>query len=115
MDEDLKKKIKNLEKRVKKLESFFSNIQDFKIEEVNLDEEDDLYIEVLGFVMRQDRISASFLQKKFGIGFNHVLRLMEQLERDGVIEEGEGGIRPRKVLVNSRDASENIEEKKKPN
>jgi S-DNA-T family DNA segregation ATPase FtsK/SpoIIIE len=114
MDEDLKKKIKNLSKRVEKLESFFANIQDFKIEEINLEEEDDLYVEVLGYVMRQNMVSSSFLQRKFGIGFNHVARLMEQLERDGVIEKGEG-IKPRKVLINSRDASDNIEEKKKPN
>jgi S-DNA-T family DNA segregation ATPase FtsK/SpoIIIE len=56
---------------------------------------DSLYPEVQAFVKDQGRVSISLLQRRFGIGFNRAARMMEQLERDGVITPGDGG-KPRK-------------------
>ena len=52
---------------------------------------DTLYPEVQGFVKEQGKASISLLQRRFRIGFNRAARMMEQLERDGVIIPGDGG------------------------
>jgi S-DNA-T family DNA segregation ATPase FtsK/SpoIIIE len=58
---------------------------------------DSLYSEVQAFVKDQGKVSISLLQRRFGIGFNRAARMMEQLERDGVITPGEGG-KPRQII-----------------
>jgi S-DNA-T family DNA segregation ATPase FtsK/SpoIIIE len=52
---------------------------------------DTLYPEVQGFVKDQGKASISLLQRRFRIGFNRAARMMEQLERDGIITPGDGG------------------------
>ena len=61
--------------------------------------QDPLYAEVLGFVDEQGRASISLIQRRFQIGFNRAARLVEQLERDGVIGPADGS-KPRAVLRN---------------
>lgn len=61
--------------------------------------QDPLYAEVLGFVREQGRASISLIQRRFQIGFNRSARLVEQLERDGVIGPADGS-KPRAVLHN---------------
>jgi len=58
---------------------------------------DPLYPEVQTFVKEQGKVSISLLQRKFQIGFNRAARMMEQLERDGVITPGDGG-KPRQII-----------------
>jgi len=52
---------------------------------------DPLYLEVQAFVKDQGKASISLLQRRFRIGFNRAARMMEQLERDGIITPGDGG------------------------
>lgn len=52
---------------------------------------DPLYAEVRAFVTEQGKASISFIQRRFKIGFNRAARLVEQLERDGVIGPADGG------------------------
>ena len=53
--------------------------------------QDPLYAEVQAFVTEQGKASISLIQRRFKIGFNRAARLVEQLERDGVIAPAEGG------------------------
>ncbi|MCL1985226.1 MAG: FtsK/SpoIIIE domain-containing protein, partial [Betaproteobacteria bacterium] len=58
---------------------------------------DTLYPEVQSFVKDHGKASISLLQRRFRIGFNRAARIMEQLERDGIITPGDGG-KPRQII-----------------
>jgi S-DNA-T family DNA segregation ATPase FtsK/SpoIIIE len=59
--------------------------------------EDPLYDEVKEFVMDQGQTSISKIQRRFQIGFNRAARIMEQLQRDGIIGPADGS-KPRQVV-----------------
>ena len=59
--------------------------------------EDELYNEIIDFVKSVDEVSISLLQRRYRIGFNRSARLIEQLERDGVVAPQHGS-KMRKVL-----------------
>lgn len=50
-------------------------------------EKDDLFDEAISLIVKEQRASTSFLQRKFQIGYNRAARLMEQLEEAGVISQ----------------------------
>lgn len=58
---------------------------------------DPLYPEVQNFVNDQGKASISFVQRRFKIGFNRAARLVEQLERDGIIGPADGS-KPRALV-----------------
>jgi len=60
---------------------------------------DALFEEARALVMRHERASASFLQRRLGIGYPRAARLIEQLEEAGIVGPMESGGRSRKVLV----------------
>ncbi len=60
---------------------------------------DALFEEAKVLVMRHERASASFLQRRLGIGYPRAARLIEQLEKAGIVGPMESGGRSRKVLV----------------
>jgi len=58
---------------------------------------DSLYDEIREFVLRYDEMSASLIQRKFEIGYPRAGRIVDQLERDGILGPADGP-KPRKVL-----------------
>lgn len=60
--------------------------------------EDDLYEEAREIVIRAGKASTSYLQRKLRIGYARAARLMDILEENGVISQGEGA-KPREVLI----------------
>lgn len=60
---------------------------------------DELFEKAKALVMRHERASASFLQRRLGIGYPRAARLIEQLEEAGIVGPMESGGRSRKVLV----------------
>ena len=56
-------------------------------EQSSRDEEfiDALYAEAIETVRREKKASASFLQRKFQIGYNRAARMIEQMEADGIV------------------------------
>ncbi len=58
---------------------------------------DSMYDEAVEFVVEQGKASISLLQRRFRIGFNRSARLIEQMERDGLLGPQEGS-KPRSVL-----------------
>ena len=60
--------------------------------------EDPLMREVLAFVLETKKASASFLQRRFKIGYNRAARLVEQLEAQGVISPSDGN-KAREVIM----------------
>ena len=59
---------------------------------------DNLYDEIKDFVIKQQKASASLLQRKFKIGYNKAATMIDQLEEDGIIGPATGNSKPREVL-----------------
>ena len=111
-DEELKKKLFALEKRVKKIETFLEGLSAFsemEVEEVDLDAVDDLYDRAVFIVLGNEEVSVSFLQRRLQIGFNRAARILEQLEQNGIVGSADGS-NPRKVLIKKKDL-DNLKEK----
>ena len=65
----------------------------------NLDiKEDSMYNEILEFVKTCDVVSASFLQRRFRIGYPRAARMIEALFEEGQIGPPQGS-KPREVLI----------------
>ncbi len=63
------------------------------------DEYDEKYDEALRFVSELGNASISLIQRRFKIGYNRAARIIEQMEKDGIVGPSDGS-KPRKVLVN---------------
>jgi DNA segregation ATPase FtsK/SpoIIIE, S-DNA-T family len=61
-------------------------------------ERDELYDEAARFVVQSGQASTSMLQRRFRIGFSRAGRLIDMLERDGIIGPADGS-KPREILV----------------
>ena len=66
------------------------------------EEYDERYDEIVSWASSMKEISASLIQRKFRIGYPRAARLVESMEREGVIGPANGS-KPRQVLVNSFD------------
>ena len=62
------------------------------------DEADPLYKEVLLFIAKTQKASASLLQRRFKIGYTSAARIIDMLEEDGYIGPVDGS-KPRKVFL----------------
>ena len=72
---------------------------EFGEEKSAVEEADLLYDEAVSFVMQTRKASISSVQRRFKIGYNRAARLVEEMERCGLVGPLEGGFRD--VLVNS--------------
>lgn len=61
-------------------------------------ERDELFVKVAQDVVRTGTASTSSIQRFYGIGYNRAGRIMDQLERVGIVGPAQGG-KPRAVLV----------------
>jgi S-DNA-T family DNA segregation ATPase FtsK/SpoIIIE len=62
------------------------------------DNDDDLYDEAAKLVVAERQASASFLQRRMRIGFSRAARLIDIMEREGLLGPPQGS-KPREVLV----------------
>ncbi len=62
------------------------------------DADDDLYDEAARLVVSEGMASASFLQRRMRVGFSRASRLIDMMERDGLLGPPQGS-KPREVLV----------------
>ncbi|RDI44313.1 DNA translocase FtsK [Falsibacillus pallidus] len=63
-----------------------------------VEEEDPLFFEACEFIVDQGGASTSSLQRRFHIGYNRAARLIDLLEKQGIISESRG-TKPRDVLI----------------
>ncbi len=61
------------------------------------DQEDELYKEALKIAIQEGKISTSMLQRRLRIGYNRAARLVERMEKEGIIGPSDG-VRPRPVI-----------------
>lgn len=69
----------------------------------DMGDSDELFEEAARFCIEANKASASLLQRRLSIGYARAARIIDQLERAGVVGKGEGA-KPREVLI--RDADE---------
>ena len=62
------------------------------------EEEDEKYYEALDFVRQKGEVSISLIQRYLRIGYNRAARIVELMEKRGIISPSDGTSRPRKIL-----------------
>ena len=75
-----------------------------------VDAGDDLYDQIVEFVIRKQQASVSLIQRKFKIGFNKAATMIDQLEENGIIGPPTGNSKPRAVLVSFAEDTEEARE-----
>ena len=60
--------------------------------------EDEYFNEALEIIMKDKKVSASYLQRKLKIGYNRAARIIELMEEKGIISPADGA-KPRKILI----------------
>ncbi|MCX6088935.1 MAG: FtsK/SpoIIIE domain-containing protein, partial [Candidatus Atribacteria bacterium] len=68
----------------------------------SVEEDEELYREAVSVVIENSKASTSLLQRRLRIGFNRAARLIERMEKEGLVGPYEGS-KPRKVIVSRGD------------
>lgn len=78
--------------------SYHNEILEEKEEEENGEElNDEKYQEAVEFVMTKGEASISMVQRRFRIGYNRAARIIERMEKEGIVGPSDG-VKPREVL-----------------
>jgi len=64
---------------------------------------DDQFASAVHIVVNSQKGSASFLQRKLGVGFNRAARMLEEMEELGIVGASNGS-KPREVLITDADS-----------
>ena len=75
--------------------------------DVDLQHLDPLFEEAARLVVINQSGSTSMIQRKYSIGYNRAGRLMDQLEKAGVVGPASGG-KPREVLIQDENSLFNL-------
>jgi len=62
------------------------------------EDSDEFFADAVDLILEKEKASVSMLQRQFRIGYNRAARLMDDLERHGIVGPEEGS-KPRKVLI----------------
>jgi DNA segregation ATPase FtsK/SpoIIIE, S-DNA-T family len=62
------------------------------------DEDDPVYDQALELVSRMEEVSVSKLQREMRLGYNKAAKIVERMEREGVVGPA-NGVKPRQVLI----------------
>lgn len=79
--------------------------QEYLLELIIQEEEDELLPEVIAFIVEEGEVSTSLLQRQFRIGYNRAARMIDTLENKGYIS-GPKGSKPRDVLLDRSEVKE---------
>ena len=82
-----------------KLEETKEETNSEKMSDTKANSDDELYNEIVDFVVKTQKASASLLQRKFKIGYNKAATMIDTLEENGIIGPATGNSKPREVLV----------------
>ena len=81
------------------LETNATAIHNDDVDSNDVDEKDDpLYKDIVEFVVKTGKASASLLQRKYKLGYNRAARIIDLLEERGIVGP-QNGSKPREVLV----------------
>lgn len=80
-----------------------------KRKELNHEKEDELLPQILEYIVNEESISTSKLQRVFSIGYNRAARIIEQLEKKQYISPAHGS-KPRKVFLTEEELDKMMDE-----
>ena len=69
------------------------------------EDSDEFFSQAVDLILEKEKASVSMLQRQFRIGYNRAARLMDDLERQGIVGPEEGS-KPRKVLITKNEWEE---------
>ncbi len=97
-----------------KYDETFTNLTDKPVGASSYDAKDDqyddpLYNEIVDFVIKSGKTSASLLQRKYRLGYNRAARMIDLLEERGIVGPPNGS-KPREVLVKYEDNKDEEEQ-----
>ena len=72
--------------------------------DASIENEDELYEAAKEEVLRAGKASTSYLQRKLAVGYSRAARLVDMLEKNGIIGPGHGA-KPREVLVGKNETT----------
>jgi S-DNA-T family DNA segregation ATPase FtsK/SpoIIIE len=75
--------------------------------EVDMQHLDPLFEDAARLIVREQSGSTSLIQRKFAIGYNRAGRLMDQLEKAGVVGAAMGS-KPREVMLQDENSLNNL-------
>ena len=113
-EEEVQKVVNYTVKQQKaKYDDTFTNLTDKPDGASGYDPKDDkyddpLYNEIVDFVIKTGKTSASLLQRRFRLGYNRAARMIDLLEERGIVGPPNGS-KPREVLVKYEDEKEDDE------
>jgi S-DNA-T family DNA segregation ATPase FtsK/SpoIIIE len=90
--------IKDQKKDPANEEDVFDQVVEAVRAEENEDEFDEKYDEAVALIARERQASISMIQRKLRVGYNRAARMIEIMEREGVVGPSDG-IKPRDVYV----------------
>ena len=64
------------------------------------DELDEKWDEAIALVAETRQASGSMLQRRLGVGYNRAMRMIEKMEREGIVGPSPGNSKPREVFIN---------------
>jgi DNA segregation ATPase FtsK/SpoIIIE, S-DNA-T family len=101
-DEEIQRIVDFIKKQAKphyQEDIFDSVVTEDNIAEGGEDEFDEKYDEALAIVAKDRQASISYIQRRLRIGYNRAARIIETMEREGVVGPSDGA-KPREVYVN---------------
>lgn len=84
---------------------FFGGIPDDALTSDEDGEDDEKYDEAKEAILETGKASTSFLQRRLGLGYARAARMMDLLEKRGIIGPGEGA-KPREILIKGDNKTE---------
>ena len=100
-DEEIQRIVDFIKKQAKphyQEDIFDSVVQEAKSEGEEAEPYDEKYDEALAIVAKDRQASISYIQRRLRIGYNRAARIIETMEREGVVGPSDG-VRPREVYV----------------
>ena len=85
----------------------YYNEEDYYVNDVDMTHLDPLFEDAARLIVMNQDGSTSLIQRKFAIGYNRAGRLMDQLEKAGIVGAAHGS-RPREVLIMDDMSLENL-------
>lgn len=101
--------LSNQEINVEKTEE--PNGMEADIEHYEDEAEDALFWDAVRLVVEEERLSASFLQRKFKVGYSRAARLVDMMEERGIVSEM-GSDRKRRVLIGAEELEQILARKR---
>jgi S-DNA-T family DNA segregation ATPase FtsK/SpoIIIE len=86
---------------------YFDDTEYGESHDVDMQHLDPMFEDAARLIVINQSASTSLIQRKFAIGYNRAERLMEQLEKAGVVGAAHGG-KPREVFIMDEISLENL-------